>query len=178
MKVPFVEGLLVDIGLEIKFREDAEMERRMLRHLLLSIVRNCFLGSKDLHADLDEGDLTSVIRLADCIEPIDVPIYFVLLMYICKNLPDERVRAQIPIHKPLVDLLIKYVFEFTTGGPASLHDEAGYEAGLYMFSWEETPLSEEEEEEEDDDGSSATGSATTDAAKSPQKTPKGGKEKE
>jgi hypothetical protein len=152
--------------------DEHEMERRMLRHLLLSSVRNCFLGSSDLHNDLDESDLTAVVHLADCIEVVDIPLYLTILLYACNNLPDDRLAAAIPQHGPLVDLLTKCVLEFQAGGPEDLHDPKGVEAGLYNFAWEDRELeSESEEEQAEEPGSPKSPTSPTSTWKSRQKAP-------
>lgn len=84
--------------------QGGESERRMLRRLLLSSIRNCTYGVKDLDASIHDEDLQAIATLVAEVEEPDLPIYLAGLRNICRDVRHERVSAVFPQHGPLLEL--------------------------------------------------------------------------
>jgi len=149
-----------DLGDGEGMQADADAQRRLLRHLLLSSIRNCLLHQTSLDTELDDRDLAAVIHLADCVEVADLPLYLAVLIYICKKSSSARVATTIPYHAPLVDLLIKCVLNRSSLLSA---EGGGIEQKLYFLQEAGLPQSPRAAEEEEDVPEDAVQPAPTNA---------------
>eukprot|EP00971_Amphidinium_carterae_P025383 501001-Amphidinium_carterae.1 len=94
---------------------DIEPQRRMFRRLLIASIRNCLLSSEDLDADLQDGDWSSIVKLVDAVEPVDVSLYLTSLLHVIERTASTRAFSSVASHPPLVKLLVDCIVDLSAG---------------------------------------------------------------
>jgi hypothetical protein len=82
-------------------------ERRELRRLCISAIRNCTYGTDDLNKLLSDQDMQSITELVDTIEQADVSLYMATLCNLTSRIEHKRIALKVGRNVPLIDFLVK-----------------------------------------------------------------------